>query len=74
MCVSRNSIPEVYHHHTVSRVSQLLEGPVGEIKVVDITVAPQLLCGHSIFLDLCAKQAMLVMTACRLDCRAAQSN
>lgn len=53
--VSNNTIPEVDHHDTISRMSQLLERPVGQIKVVNVAVAPQLLRCHT-FLDLQAQQ------------------
>lgn len=48
MCVSSYILPEVHHHDTVSGMSQLLEGPVGEIEMVDVAIAPQLLCRHII--------------------------
>ena len=48
MCVSSYVLPEVHHHDTVCGMSQLLEGPVGEIEMVDVAIAPQLLCRHII--------------------------
>ena len=57
-------VPEVDHHDTISRVSQLFKGPVGEIKMVDVAVAPQLLCCHTLF-DLYAEQDKY-SHACRL--------
>lgn len=36
-------LPEVDHHDTIGGVGQLLKGPVGQVKVIDVAVAPQLL-------------------------------
>ena len=37
------AIPEINHHDSICGVSQLLKGPIGQVKVVNVTVAPQLL-------------------------------
>ena len=72
--VSSNVVPEVHHHDTISRVSQLLEGPIGQVKVVDVAVAPQLLCCHTL-LDLYARQDEHVSDACGVvGCKAAMQS